>query len=397
MIELLFLLLPLAAATGWYSGRQAQPGKGRGCDLDVAYYEGLNLLLNEQPDKAVDHFIEMLGVDSETVETHLALGGLFRRRGEVDRAIRIHQNLIARPSLSREQRAQALLELGRDYLKAGLYDRAIGLFDEVLEQDVYPLQALRHLHQIHQRVRDWQKALATAVRLESLGEPSLRMQRGHYCCELAQQALAANDEFQAEQWLQKAMSTDKQSVRASIMLGDLARQRGRQAEAIRYYSTVESQNAAFLGEVLEPLVSCCRASGDLALLEASLQRAVEHFGNFEALVMLSEHLRKTRGVTEARSLVDRFLERHPSPQVLQQLLRLHDVDDDSRKVLQRMQQALDRLVGQQYLYHCSHCGFSGRQLHWQCPGCNDWGVLQPLTSHQSLAGERPEGLLIDQI
>ncbi|MEO5342063.1 MAG: lipopolysaccharide assembly protein LapB [Gammaproteobacteria bacterium SHHR-1] len=387
-MEWLLLLLPLAAASGWYSGRRSagrtRPRAGQGCDLDQAYFEGLNLLLNEQPDRAVDHFIEMLEVNTETVETHLALGGLFRRRGEVDRAIRIHQNLIARPSLSREQRHQALLELGRDYLKAGLYDRAIALFDELLEQSHFHLQALQHLHQIYQRISDWHQALATASRLEAMGGGSLKRERAHYQCELAEQALTKGDDVQASQLLKAALASDSHCVRASIGLARLAQRRGDLDEAIRRYSAVAEQDPNYMDEVLRPLAECyesqCGQGQSTAAsefeqgLQQTLQRAARQLGSLKALEMLLErYLRQGQGA-QAKALLLDYLEHYPSSGALQQLLCLDPADAEVAGLLRR---GLARLVGAEHPYQCGQCGFVARQLHWQCPGCGRWGELKP--------------------
>ena len=187
MQELLLLLLPVAAASGWLAARRSARKEQKACvgETGPVYFRGLNHLLNEEPDKAIDAFVEMLEVDSDTVETHLALGNLFRRRGEVERAIRIHQNLIARPALTREQRAQALLELGQDYMRAGLLDRAENLFREPKETKLHVKPALGHLLVIYEKESDWQSCLDTADQLESISGEKLGLQKSHYHCELA--------------------------------------------------------------------------------------------------------------------------------------------------------------------------------------------------------------------
>ncbi|MCK5360007.1 MAG: lipopolysaccharide assembly protein LapB, partial [Gammaproteobacteria bacterium] len=159
----LLLLLPLAAISGWIASRQDERIRSRKCGADIPsdYFKGLNLLLNEQPDKAIEVFIKVLEVDSETVETHLMLGNLFRRRGEIERATRIHQNLIARPKLDRYQCSQALFELAQDYLKAGLLDRAENLLLEYAEVEKDPEPALRQLLYVYQQEKEWDQAIAT--------------------------------------------------------------------------------------------------------------------------------------------------------------------------------------------------------------------------------------------
>src|SRR5436190_18436361 len=183
--DLLWLLLPLAFLSGWFAARlEARRQAGRSFDLPSAYFKGLNFLLNEQPDKAIEIFIQVLEVNSETVETHLALGNLFRRRGEVERAIRIHQNLIARPTLNREQRTYALLELGQDYFKAGLFDRAENLFLELAEVRAHSEQALRLLLNIYQQEKEWDKAIQTGRRFARVSGKRMDDVIAQYYCEL---------------------------------------------------------------------------------------------------------------------------------------------------------------------------------------------------------------------
>src|SRR5713101_7419737 len=187
--DLLWLLLPLAAGSGWLVARFDQKRHAAARDLPSAYFKGLNFLLNEQPDKAIEIFIQVLEVNSETVETHLALGNLFRRRGEVERAIRIHQNLIARPTLDREQRTYALLELAQDYFKAGLFDRAENLFLELAEIRAHSEQALRLLLSIYQQEKEWDKAIQTGRRLARVAGKSMDGVIAQYYCEQAEQAV----------------------------------------------------------------------------------------------------------------------------------------------------------------------------------------------------------------
>jgi lipopolysaccharide biosynthesis regulator YciM len=392
MLELLFLLLPLAAASGWYSARRARPSTSVQAPPG-AYFKGLNLLLNEQPDKAIDHFLAMLDVDKDTVETHLALGSLFRRRGEVDRAIRIHQNLIARPTLDRDQRALALLALGQDYLKAGLYDRASGLFEELIEHQLYQTQALNHLHQIYQRVKDWDKAMSTALRLEALGGFNLRLERAHYLCELAHQALAKGDEISAEELLNKALATNKNTVRASLMLGNLARRQGNYKAAIKHYRRLEAQDPAFLSEALLPLVDAYRHCQSDQALQTLLQGLAKHYGCVEALHLLLEHSDQQQDTTAIQAMLVDFLQQHPSVKAMHYLLKSYpDANAATLKLL--LEPMVERLVKEELPYLCQKCGFASRQVYWQCPGCSTWGSIKPV---RILENKESQGLVIDQV
>ena len=233
-LEALWLLLPVAAGTGWWAARNAtrrttRERKGGGLRSD--YFQGINYLLNEQPDKAIEVFIKLIEVDSETVETHLALGNLYRRRGDVDRAIRIHQNLVARESLSASQRTEALLELGQDYMSAGVLDRAEDLFSEIAGDADYRVQALRQLIDIYEREKDWPKAIASARKLEQATGNQLGWIIAHYCCEQAGQHSAEGDRERALKYVQQARSVHAACVRASLLEADIQAERGEHERA----------------------------------------------------------------------------------------------------------------------------------------------------------------------
>lgn len=256
---LFWLLLPIAAASGWYLARRTAPRPLP--QLGPSYVKGLNYLLNEQPDKAIEVFLQMLEVDGETVETHLALGNLFRRRGEVDRAIRIHENLIARPALTSDQRWLAVQELGIDYMRSGLMDRAEGLFKELLEAKVQVRKALGHLMDIYQQEQDWDTAIACATDLRSRCGDDTRPMIAQFHCEKAERHLAHGDGEKATESLQEARFADPDCVRSNLMEGRLAMAAGRPAEALAAYQRIEKQDPDFLVEALPPLMLCYRASG----------------------------------------------------------------------------------------------------------------------------------------
>src|SRR3989339_724508 len=224
LILAIILTIVLAALIGWYVGRRGydQHSVSRISErLRRDYFLGLNHLINEQPDKALDVFIKLLEVDSETVETHLALGSLFRRRGEVDRAIRVHQNLIARPQLDKKYRVQALSELGQDYLKAGILGRAERLFSELAEVDGSDISSLKYLLHIYQQEKDWEKAIEVAKKLESMNQESMYSAVAQYYCELAEQLYKHAKISQAQQHLKRASAIDPKCVRASLLSGQI--------------------------------------------------------------------------------------------------------------------------------------------------------------------------------
>jgi lipopolysaccharide biosynthesis regulator YciM len=379
--ELLLLLLPVAAASGWLAARKSQARQEEskpGCEASPGYFRGLNHLLNEEPDKAIDAFVEMLEVDSDTVETHLALGNLFRRRGEVERAIRIHQNLIARPALTREQRAQALLELGQDYMRAGLFDRAENLFRELKDTQLHVKPALRNLLVIYEKERDWEACLGVATELEGITGDERQLQKSHYHCELA---LAARDDGRpadAAAQLKKALGTFRGCVRANHIKAQFAAAQGEYKSAIKVLRQTAEQDVSYLPEVIPDIVENYRQIGDLAGLRRYLdETAREHPGVGAELAMADLLLSEEGEAAAAEYLADQ-LARAPSLALLLRSIELNTrmPDSESSAFIDGLRPHVHRLLEQRPLYQCSHCGFAARTLHWQCPSCRRWSTIK---------------------
>ena len=374
----LWLLLPIAAASGWLAARfdlRRQNARA----LPTAYFKGLNFLLNEQPDKAIEVFVQALEVNSETVETHLALGNLFRRRGEVDRAIRIHQNLIARPTLDKAQRAQALLELGQDYLKAGLFDRAENLFLELVEMHLYNEQALRFLMNIYQQEREWQNAIDTSRKYARVADKNQDEVIAQYSCELAEEAIRQQDFAAARRHLEQALAADRRCVRANILLGDVEAAQGRHAEAIKAWREIENQDAQYLSEVADRLGKSYRALDDVPAMQAFFADALKRHGGSALLLVLADIIERRDGAAAAEAFITEWLRRQPSVHGLYHLVQLKQrhADAESQADLKVLHAVLAHLRAQHQGYICLHCGFRGRSLHWQCPGCNRWNSVRP--------------------
>lgn len=388
MLELLWLLLPVAAASGWYAAKRSRarvPVRPAG-EFSSDYFRGLNYLLNEQPDKAIEVFIKMVEVDSDTVETHLALGNLFRRRGEVDRAIRIHQNLIARPTLNRDQRAQALLELGEDYMKAGLFDRAENLFLELTELNAHTERALRHLLDIYQQEQDWEKAIDIARRLEEISGSPMHEVVAQYYCELAQKGLQDRDSTQARNNIKRALGFDRNCARASMLLGELERAQGDCKSAIRAYRKVADQDIEYLPEVIKPLRVCYRDVGQPDAYTAFLHESLQRYNGISPILALAEDVRARDGEQAAVEFVIEQLRRRPSVRGLQWLINqsLDHSAGDARDTLTILNDLATKLLEGKAVYECHRCGFAGKQLHWQCPSCKSWNSVKPI---QGVVGE----------
>lgn len=388
MLELLWLLLPVAAASGWWAAKRSahRQGSGRLNDLSSVYFKGLNYLLNEQPDKAIEVFLRLVEVDSETVETHLALGNLFRRRGEVDRAIRIHQNLIARPTLDREQRAQGLLELGLDYMRAGLLDRAESLFQELIDMDAHTAAALGNLVDIYQQEKDWDKAIHAQRRLEAVTGTSLEPVVAHYYCELAEQARSAGDHVKAMQMIKRALHGDARCVRASLLEGQIAAADGDHKAAVAAFLRVEVQDPRYLAEVIAPLQESYRRLGKPEQMLEYLQRLVREHRSISAMLALADLVRQTHGDQSAVQFIAAQLHERPSVRGLERLIELNLAGSSgaARDDLLTLKSLVGKLLEDKPVYQCEHCGFAGKSMHWQCPGCRHWSSLRPI---QGVVGE----------
>lgn len=383
MINLWPLLLPAAAWSGWWVASRNNQDKNPNITnrLSREYVVGLNYLLNEQSDKAVDIFIKLLEVDSDTVETHLALGSLFRRRGEVDRAIRIHQNLIARPQLSILQRKEALMALGQDYMSAGVFDRAERIFLEVVELGgSRETSSLQGLLAIYQQEKAWEKALDVIKKLEISTGHSLHHQAAHYYCEMASQALKVNAIDRAVYCIKQAMNVDPESVRASLMNASIEMKEGRHKQAIRSLKKVPLQDAEFLTEIIEPLVFCHKELDLMADCINYLEQTLAEHPRASVIFVIAEYLRQTKNMDTAIDFVADNLSKHPSIRGLNRLIYWH-LESAHGKVREKLQMLYDitsKFLDNKPVYRCGQCGFGGKHLHWHCPSCKQWGRMKPI-------------------
>ncbi|TPG62482.1 lipopolysaccharide assembly protein LapB [Ewingella americana] len=383
MLELLFLLLPVAAAYGWYMGRRSsQQDKQENANrLSREYVTGVNFLLSNQQDKAVDLFLEMLKEDSSTVEAHLTLGNLFRSRGEVDRAIRIHQSLMESASLTFEQRLLAVQQLGRDYMAAGLYDRAEDMFNQLVKEQDYQLFALEQLLVIHQATSDWQNAIDVAERLVKLGKDNRRKEIAHFWCELALQAMATDDLDKATGLLKKAASADKLCARVSIMQGRILMAQNDYSKAADALKRVLEQDKEIVSETLPMLQECYQHINEQQPWADFLKRCVDENTGASAELMLAEIIHQEEGREVAQLYMNRQLQRHPTMRVFHHLMDYHLVDAEEGRAKESLMLLRD-MVGEQIRtkprYRCHKCGFTAHSLYWHCPSCRAWATVKPI-------------------
>lgn len=394
MPDLLWLLLPVAAASGWIAARRAStPQTSAPKEPGSDYFRGLNFLLDNRPDEAIEVFTRMVEVNPETVETHLALGSLFRRRGEVDRAIHIHQNLVERPSLSSSQRSRGLLELGEDYMKAGVFDRAESLFRELAKVPGYTGHALCHLLIIYQQEKDWQAAIDCAQRLDQVSGESHRQEIAQFWCELAEESRQRGATDRARQCVDAALKADAQCVRASLVRAELESQAGNHRTALEQLWRIEHQDAALLPVALPAMRACYDALGERDALIEYLDGVIRRQPCGHLTAALAE-LRETREGSQAAEdfLVD-ALRRAPSVAGLRQLvdLKLRQGGGDARAHLETLFEVSKPLLDTSLRYRCSRCGFEGRSLHWRCPGCQAWNAMRPRDDAACVTPRRSNG------
>ncbi|KEY60778.1 lipopolysaccharide assembly protein LapB [Serratia sp. DD3] len=384
MLELLFLLLPVAAAYGWYMGRRsAQQDKEQEANrLSREYVAGVNFLLSNQQDKAVDLFLDMLKEDSNTVEAHLTLGNLFRSRGEVDRAIRIHQALMESASLSFEQRLLAVQQLGRDYMVAGLYDRAEDMFSQLIDEEDFRVSALQQLLVIYQATSEWQKAIEMAEKLAKLGNDKQRIEIAHFYCELALQALGGDDLDKAMTLLKRAAAADKQCARVSIMFGRIYMAQEEYAQALDALTPVLVQDKELVSEAL-PMLHECYSHLPQQQQEwvDYLKRCVEENSGATAELMLAEVIEQRDGRDVVQAYINRQLQRHPTMRLFYRLMDYHLADAEDGRAKESLLLLRD-MVGEQIRtkprYRCHKCGFTAHSLYWHCPSCRAWASVKPI-------------------
>lgn len=381
MIELelwYLLLLPLLFAAGWWL--RGFDARQRGADAEGgprAYFRGLNYLLNEQPDKAIDAFIEVVKLDPETVELHFALGNLFRRRGEIDRAVRIHTHLLNRAELPSRARAEALAELGQDFLKGGLLDRAEETFERLLDEPRQRVDALRALLHIYQLEREWDKAIETARRLEREAGESSHAQVAHLHCEAAEQALAAGNAEAARDHVAQALKINRRSVRAVVLAGDLAARGGDRPAAIGYWKQVGELNPECLPLVAARLADALDAAGQRVDALNFLRRSLLDHPSIDLLDIAYERVAALESPQAAVALLHEEMQRHPSLAGFERLLAARGAATFGDVQLEQLRALIQAQARKLARYRCSKCGFRAREFHWRCPGCNSWDSYPP--------------------
>ncbi len=378
--EIWWLLgIPIFFGLGWIAARvDIRQLIAESRTLPSGYFKGLNFLLNEQPDKAIDAFIEIVKLDPETVELHFALGNLFRRRGETERAIRVHQNLLARPDLPLEHQVHAQYELGQDYLKAGLLDRAEETFNLLVETQ-YSAQARRALLEIYQREKEWTRAIDAATALQESGAGGRQKEIAQFYCEIAQDELVHTHADAALKVLEKALLADRKNVRATLLIGDVHLANGDIEAALLAWRRVEQQSVPHVALVAQRLMDGYRTLGRAQEGANLLKSYMAEASSIDLLEVVFKAVLELDGVEAANQLVSDELRRTPTLLGLDKLLdaRLMDAPPSVRPELSLVKNLVHGYAQKLARYQCSHCGFKARQFYWQCPGCSRWETYSP--------------------
>lgn len=371
--------IPIFFGLGWIAARvDIKQLVSESRSLPRGYFKGLNFLLNEQPDKAIDAFIEIVTLDPETVELHFALGNLFRRRGEIERAIRVHQNLLARPDLPLEYQIHSQYELGQDYLKAGLLDRAEETFNYLVETQ-YAAQARRALLEIYQREKEWMRAIDAARALQESGAGGRQKEIAQFYCELAQDELVHTHPDAALSMLEKALAADRNNVRATMLTGDVFLTNGDVEGALLAWRRVEHQSVPHVALVAQRLMDGYRAVGRSQEGVNLLKNYLAEAPSIDLLEVVFKAVLELDGVDAANQLVSDELRRTPTLLGLDKLLeaRLMDARPEVRPELSLVKNLVHGYAQKLARYQCTHCGFKARQFYWQCPGCSQWETYPP--------------------
>ena len=372
----IFILL---AATGWALGyfgeRDEQP------PLNIDYLKGLNFLLNEQTDQAVEHFLKMVRVDNTTIETHFALGNLFRKRGEVNRAIRIHQNIIARPDILNTQRNQAFYSLAKDYLHAGLLDRAEILLKRLTDNSQYKLEALESLVNIYEQEKEWQKSIDTSKMLSKISKKPLDLQISHYVCELAEIAIEKRNYDEADNLISSLNRIKNKTLRCDLVKARIAISVGNKKLAITIYQMIIEENSYLITEALPLMVDIYVELNKQSELEIMMEEIISNNTKITRDIAYTVIVKNIEGIELLDRCVDEYIKMDLT---LREFIDVNSVNLNENRVsaLRKIKKGLSLLANSTPRYQCEECGFSSQKLLWQCPSCKQWETQRPFANVQ---------------
>lgn len=379
--DLLWLLLPVAAMAGWFAAKRSDAKRPDAFwDYTKNFHQGLNVLLSEQQDKTPELFEALSGTSRDTADTHIALGNHYRRRGEMERAVLLHQGVIDKAELPADIRDTARVELARDYRSAGLLDRSEQVLHELLESEYRREDAYESLLQLHEQEADWQQAITVAIEFDRLSERNVGPRIAHYYCELAVQAEKQGDVAEAKDRLSQAVRHHPECARALMMQASLALAVGDYNQSLQLYDQVETLRPELMPEIIDTRFEAFKAAGDQERLLTFVKRIREQRNAYSVI-------RSTRQVIaqlHSDALADRFFKdqilRRPSLRGLRDWA--HDQVELSkpgeRDKVRVICNLLDQVIEDKPVYRCNSCGFQGNVMHWRCPGCGRWDSVSTI-------------------
>lgn len=379
-----------ALLLGWLIGRFSARGRDKSANSDSIncsehYIQGLNYLLANKSDKAIELFVDLIKVDKETMETHLALGNLFRSKGEVDKAIKIHQNLVARPNLDQNQRVMALNELAEDYLKAGLLDRAENLYRELVQINAKNTIALNRLLEIYSLEKSWGEARDIARALYELEEPGSKLVLTHCYCEIAEQSLRQGNARAARELLEQALQIDKQCIRALLLLVDVNLRNDQVSQARKLFYRLIKSSPQFIEVYLPAARELLLQRGSVTEYQNFLIEQYSHRAISSVALELLESYRNADQIDRMQAFLLQALHQAPSIELVEFAIRhVESRSQSDPQIWPDLKAMFSKLNQRRVSFVCSYCGYGSQAMHWNCPSCNNWSSIKPVTSnHQS--------------
>lgn len=380
----LSILILIAVALAWYSGYKTQLKSKYSASKDENkdYFIGLNYLLNDEPDQSIDAFISSLDINSNTLESHLALGNLLRRRGKVDGSIAVYQKLLANSQLNNAEINQVKLGLVKSYVAAGLLDRAEKLIDELkVAETKIQIAALNIGLTVYQLEKEWQKAIKVANDLLKLSLPNerheIQVKASHFYCELAEKELEFQHYNQAREYLHNAINLDKTNVRTSLIIGRLELEQANYKLAIKILLKISTQDPSFTAEAFDLIVIAYQALNNQKKLQKFIETSLEEPLSAVLLLKIIKYIKDTEGREQAKKILFQRIEAKPSIELLGQAILLNDSTENDPNA-EKFHEILTRYLESKAQYQCGSCGFELKKLHWQCPGCTEWGFIKPM-------------------
>jgi len=389
MLELLFLLLPVAMGYGWFMGRNSIKQKDQTAkqDLSIKYSTGLNYLLSNQQDKAIDYLLEALKVEDDSVEAHFAMANLFRKRGELDRALKVHEHLVRHGNLPSKAQQQAIYELAKDFLTAGLYDRAEHMFQKLLKSKTYQLKSLGYLMQIYQSTKDWQQGISLKKTIFKLNDKQLLHNLANFYCEQAVEAQKQDKFIDVIELLELALTCDPKSCRANWHLAGVYEEHEQFEQAKNCYKAIYKQDKEFFPEVIEKMHKCYIALDEEEAFFAFIKKVYDETGSTSTLIKYLEFLAKKYDDEKVVDFLLAGLKRRPTIRGFKHFIKLqlsNESSTEQKESLDVIKELISAYINMRPRYSCRTCGFNSSTHYWSCPSCHDWEQLKPV---RGLEGE----------